>query len=561
LWNARYADIVRELSQPANAQMKNILDDFSDEVIANAISAMLKPEYGWDSSSIMPRKPPPPPPPGGGSPGWKYLAAAGATVPYLLMQSNERELKGWLEAMNDPKKAAAENMGYRWCFISQDYRPFPETNPDYSDNPFFLFLHETGLNVIRGFELSNPDYRAVLRSLSKTSFMHNGQQVNYVERTEQASGIIERKVVQFVFNGELRNQELLIYQAGMIKNFEVLGFILHQQTNTSNIVELGVAFTYQALNDVRIYRLVLTGIKFDRNEMPTQSPTGTVNLAPTNSLTSLDDVMEEIRRLAHHPARENDEVIIMMPLLQPEFFPEIPPEHFPEFAREFLEQLRREDIIMPGHEAIEITINIPELPQPPTLPNNPPTDLTGITGLLQRILNTITGIPSAIAKAIEPILPTKTTLEDDLPMLYMPEDMDFDFRIYLMDYFPFSLPRDFYDIVNILFGTSSAGLAGATTYERALFDHYNETGYMSEQGYEILEPMFIGTHFTPPRFEIDIPLPDFSSGRIDNDNSQIAYTFVFDMGEYPTLIAIIRASVFVIVLIGLIKLTPSVITW
>jgi hypothetical protein len=64
-----------------------------------------------------------------------------------------------------------------------------------------------------------------------------------------------------------------------------------------------------------------------------------------------------------------------------------------------------------------------------------------------------------------------------------------------------------------------------------------------------------------PRFEVEIPMPNMSGGRIDNGNQVIAYTFVFDMDDYPTFIAIIRLSSFLVFLIGLIKMTPYLITW
>jgi hypothetical protein len=484
-------------------------------------------------------------------------------MPYVPTAMSRQDLFRTLDDMTAVWTTAAESMGYYFCSVNKKFIPRTDMLPNHYDNPFFLFLHETGLNVIRGIELSNPDYRAALRSLSKTNFMHNGQQVNYVERTEQASATNERKVVQFVFNGELRNQELLIYQAGMIKNFEVLGFILHQQTNTSNIVELGVAFTYQALNDVRNYRLVLTGIKFDRNEMPTQSPTGTVNLAPTNMITDSAGVKAQIGAIAGNPATYGDDVVLLNPVITPDAFPDISSEDFPALKAALLGALSLQDVVMPAAAARDLltTTVVPRILENIVIPF-PPTDLQGILGFLQRLLQALLDILAAILAIPANLITSLKNMEGDDPMIgFIPELPDLDFRMDLMDYFPFSIPRDIVDLVSALSGSTSVQMMGATGQERMILEHYWETGEISPQGIQAIAPLSAAGRNTRPRFEIEIPLPDFSGGTINTSNMTTAYTFVFDLDNHPTLIAIIQLGVYLIFVMGLINITPKVIVW
>jgi hypothetical protein len=175
--------------------------------------------------------------------------------------------------------------------------------------------------------------------------------------------------------------------------------------------------------------------------------------------------------------------------------------------------------------------------------------------LLLDLIDLILKLPSDIA----------TLLRDNLfPAAEIPElpdvpDVDFDFRINLMDYFPFSLPRDLHDIISIMLGSMPTELAGATTNERAVFFHYQEVGYLSDEGHAFIAPLTANTG--SPRFEMKIPIPSFSSGGIGAGSEETAYTFVLDLNEYPTLIAVINWGVFLVFLVGLIKITPSVLTW
>jgi len=182
-------------------------------------------------------------------------------------------------------------------------------------------------------------------------------------------------------------------------------------------------------------------------------------------------------------------------------------------------------------------------------------------GLLDRIwqgildiLAAIMALPGVLAGTLQNIF-----FSDDL-LPYVPVDMDFDFRINLMDYFPFSIPRDIFDIFGLILGTQPAALLGATTHERALFFHYQETGHLSDEGHLIIAPMVFPDPILP-RFEVNIPLPSFAGGRIDSANESVVYTWVLDMADYPRLIAIINWSVLVAFLFGLMQLTAKFITW
>jgi hypothetical protein len=146
-------------------------------------------------------------------------------------------------------------------------------------------------------------------------------------------------------------------------------------------------------------------------------------------------------------------------------------------------------------------------------------------------------------------------------MPYIPGEIEweFDFRINLTDYFPFSIPRDILDLISVLSGGAAPETLGATAYQRILLEHYMETGELSPEGYALIAPLVVGN--ARPRFEANIPLPDFSGGHINADNANTAYTLVIDMDNHPTLMAVIRMSVFMIFLIALVNITPKVMLW
>lgn len=177
-----------------------------------------------------------------------------------------------------------------------------------------------------------------------------------------------------------------------------------------------------------------------------------------------------------------------------------------------------------------------------------------IIGGIGNVLGAIVELPVRIGAVIGDLL------FGEVEVPYAPIGMDFDFSINLMDYFPFSIPRDIVDIIIVLIGVETPEILGTTSHERALLSHFRETGYLSPEGLEIIEPLFSLVPHSP-RFEVNIPLPDFSGGQIDNENSSIAYTWVFAMEDYPTFVAIIRWSVFLIFVFGLIKATATVLTW
>ncbi|MCL2358030.1 MAG: hypothetical protein FWC70_12910, partial [Defluviitaleaceae bacterium] len=153
--------------------------------------------------------------------------------------------------------------------------------------------------------------------------------------------------------------------------------------------------------------------------------------------------------------------------------------------------------------------------------------------------------------------------QSDPDGFYLPPiDTDTDFRLTLIDYFPFSLPRDLYDTINILLGQTPAALGGASARERDLFlQHLNDQPLTAAELARI-EPL-IDAHIlwvTVPQFEITIPMPDFSTSLGSITYTEPEVVFVIDLADYPTMIAIVNWGVYVSFLLGLIFITPRLLT-
>jgi hypothetical protein len=385
------------------------------------------------------------------------------------------------------------------------------------------------------------------------SFTHpNGNVYTY--------GIVETNRIVVMRNGEVVPGQNMARIAG---SYFPIGFIsyLNEASNTITvhfvilsmyrtnwhlIISLNIGSSIQPLAVINTDIVSTTG-----NEWPTIS----------RSREHRPSVIEPlIRTIAEIDDEEDGRVGVRIPIISPDHFPSIPAEHFPDFVNEILEHLELEDIIMTGQELRDINLNLPVIELNPNIIIQPrPPDLTGIvagirdmTGLLQQQLIVQRNINRELERFFaEPASPY---------MPYLPDSSGlFDFRINLMDYFPFSIPRDLVDLISILLGQTPAAFMGATDLEIAVFNHYQETGEITEAGFALIEPMLLTQ--VAPRIEIDIPLPNFSGGRIDNDGSTVAYTFVLDFSDYPTFIAIIHFATFIAVIIGLIRITPMILTW
>jgi hypothetical protein len=553
----------------ANLQTWQSLFSQAEQVVKNAN------DVEYLGGAIIMRPPPSPSPDKPPSPWW--FPAGG--MAYLAFRMNGADLERVMEMYRDVIEETMLEEGYEYCPLLQDFRPIDDT--PLAPHPLLLgYCTKTGLPIIN---INYPDENYVYEAISRhaiETFTLDGYEFSNI------FGFHSLTWHQLLIDGlQLESTTISMWAFHNIRDG---GFIANQRGEIFSVWYAG-----ESRGLIRARNVSLTDLVTQPAQAP-NTPAPNVRLAETNALNDLDALMDLIREIAHHPDLEGDDVIVTVPLLQPEFFPDIPPEHFQEFVREFLENLTIEHIIMPGHEAITIINNVPEI----TI------DLSEVTGLLQRILavlqnilTTIGNLPPNIATSIRDITQPN---DDDLPALYVPEEMDFDFKVYLMDYFPFSLPRDFADIVGILFGTIPPEMAGATTHERAVFFHYQELGYLSAEGYEFLEPlfknapesmevipaegyaaiepMFINNLVVTPRFEFHVPLPNFSTGRIwlgypeakegdispfpmDNNPPSVIHVATLDFDDYPTLVAIIRLGIFLIFLMAIINASTKMLVW
>jgi len=165
--------------------------------------------------------------------------------------------------------------------------------------------------------------------------------------------------------------------------------------------------------------------------------------------------------------------------------------------------------------------------------------ISGFTEIVPSILNAITNLAGLIIDSFADFaLGTLELVDFGL--------FSFDFSPLLenvpdfMEYFPFSLPHDLYNVVRVASGQAPIETIGMTSREANLFladqaHHYELYG---------ITPTFINTD--APRFEMHLPEP-------------LNYTFVFDMNDYPQMIAVVRWSILVIFAIGMIKTTPRII--
>ena len=570
---ARHADIANILTA-AEAQMFNSLVDQAEKVIAAAKTVDF-----LDIAEGIVRKQGPLPPPPNPPPSWwpGVVGGAIASIPFLAFRTTGDELE---EILKDYVKVVEKTMkekGYYFCFINQEFLPL-ELEVPMKDNYLLGMCELTGLAVydINDFETfivwniaqKGSELEISIHQNVKTSFVDNRGQ----EHTFSQNG----SILTYRIDGR--------DMVGTSVNGEMIGFIRTLCGRIWKVVES------VNISDGSTYLIPIeTEINGNIISQTPNVPAPNVNLAPVNALNNLDELMELIRQIAYHPDLENDEVVITLPILQPEFFPDIPPEHFHEFAQEFLNNLTIEHIVMPGHEAITIINNVPEI----TIPTPQGTDLEEVTGLLRRILRVLEDLLRAIINLPPNIA---TSIRDSIqgddypPEIYIPEGEDFDFKLNLMDYFPFSIPRDFVDIVSILLGGIPVEMAGATAYERMIFSHYQDVGYITPEGFAVLEPLFAnsfenkGTDIlfangyaaieplfvsnltTTPRFEFHIPFPNF----INAVGVPFEYAFInmteihvatLDFDDYPTLVAVIRMGVFVLFLIAMINATTRMITW
>jgi hypothetical protein len=529
------------------ALLQNI-HDIDDETIARAISAMISPEYGWDPGSQLPQRPRP-----DGQGMFPY-------IPFLMgINDVEALLSDWTELLM---------YGYemRWCFFSQDYRPFPINQPERSP-------------VITGFKNGMPVIDpAAMSGVWGFDMAQPAATINIAQ--EWFSQI--RSVIPKQINVNGNTYSLVISQPNNIISLHRNGQFVRQVGSQSR-EEIDFGFVVRADEPSKVW-LLYYGVYGNRthctggfvdinldNAPITQPQAPPLILQQPNFLEDPDAIMQLIREIGIAPDSDSDELVVMIPLITPDMFPEISPEHFPQFALDLLENLLLEHLIFPWQELPNINIiNLPPLPQrPPVIP--PPIDYTrnlnDILIELRRQTRELEGINRRLGELppSQQVEIEDLSLEIDFEGPSMPFLFDFSSMIdrmpNLMEYFPFSLPHDMYNTFRVISGQMPMQTVGMTYQETVAFMAMYENNINIESG-EIMmlsaqetgmqpmnlttQPMFLTT--TAPRFEINIPAP-------------FNYTFVFDMGEYPQLIGVIRWSILVMFVFALYKMTPLLIKW
>jgi hypothetical protein len=254
---------------------------------------------------------------------------------------------------------------------------------------------------------------------------------------------------------------------------------------------------------------------------PAAAPAPTITLEPINALTNLDEQMEEIRKISEHPERKDDEVVIMVPILEPEFYPEIPEEHFEDFEQYVLETLTTKDVIVPGREIKEKGIVIEELPAfpspPPLKTTNPGTDYSTQLEQIRRNQEEQKRLIEEQNRHLQNIEDSTRSLGQKIGDAVVGQPGTLDLRPLeelkaISGVFPFSIPWDLYNAFLAMFG-------GSTTAAPA------------------------------PVFEMDL------TNTILNSKIKI------DFSEYETMAIIVRWGIMGLFVVGLIKATSSLIKW
>jgi len=564
-------------------------------------------DSGWsavDEAERIINRQLPPPPPGGGGEAWRILAAAGVTtLPMWLFRTSESDLNTILDEHTENAKTILEEQGFYFCFINQDFRhitPLPPTSdyvlgffngiPIVQENRLAGTMnHQNHRNVRWG----SQRYHSGLMGISHRSVVirDTRYQITGVELFQQGTGLAQI-IVEWTENNVVRRGTVyghVFVRQGYQFNVNIEGFLLKRDGDNYHLA-IYVSFSERVIPDWtttiwqyndRISALRIANVgninligSIDVNQ-PSRPPS--VYLSPNNTIQSPERVRERVREIAQpagQPDTEDEDLIILVPDIRPDMFPQIPEEFFADFARELLEQLTIEHVIMPGDEAREFITNNPELPRfpftetpitphptPTPMPPPPQIDVRPNLQEIQRRLEEQNRILSDMPEAITGNLPDiKMEIEytDSTPFLF-DFSILFDSMPNLMEYFPFSIPFDLYNTFRVIAGQMPVETVGMTLQEARAFTALMENSHRQaeimalhgghvafQSSYAGIEPMFLTD--TAPRFEIEIPEP-------------FNYTFVFDMNDYTALIGVVRWSLLVIFIIGLYKLTPLLIRW
>jgi hypothetical protein len=261
------------------------------------------------------------------------------------------------------------------------------------------------------------------------------------------------------------------------------GFIVEQGTGRISYlaVEIGNDATSMGTNLLWRYRYIMNFateiLGANTTPAPAQPTTRPPNLQTPNILENPAEVMQEIREIGIAPGSNSDEVVIMLPLITPEHFPDIPAEHFPAFALELIRSLGRTDVIMPWHELSTININmIPQL-KPKSSTVTRPGENIDYTGQLEDIHRELININRTFPQRIGDVF------------LGSPAGLDFSPLQNLgavAGVFPFSIPWDLRNAFVAMFGDSPTQ-APAPVFEIDLSDTvFAQTVRLDFSNYELM---------------------------------------------------------------------------
>jgi hypothetical protein len=289
-------------------------------------------------------------------------------VPFLQMATTSTDLFGALNQLRpywaQVHDAIADQQVF-WCFLTQQFRQLegsPGRQPTIT-HPAIVGFTSQGLPIIDpaivGFGDMHVTGEARIRGIETVMAIENAM------------------LRQVTINGD-------IYTINMEQSGNAYRVYLNR--NGHNIRHLGMEWTLEPQANwgfgisvyeptlLRVLRLDIygqsgdgvrvhfthqwTGVAVDGTPVAQTPP---LALPETNMIETPNRVMQEIREIGIAPDSATDDMVVNVPIIIPEWFPEISPEQFPEFRQRILEQLQRDDLIVPWHELT--TINIEELPR------------------------------------------------------------------------------------------------------------------------------------------------------------------------------------------------------
>jgi hypothetical protein len=510
------------INADAHVMVWNSLVEQAEKIIENYAKSK-DVDFLEIAEGIINKQAPLPSPPGSRPPWWPVRLIGGAgvvTAPFIIFRTNIDEAEEILSMNKYAKQERMIKKGFYICTETKKIKPINEPK-----QPRAIIGYRGEIPVIRRMVSLYPQFPNGFWRMNEAGgtivfeqshgWVHEEIQIEVMESLKNnviINGVhYEVKIIGTRFDGMFFTA---VYRDGVRW--------LHgaESQNLSNLSKISMGFAYLD-NDTELsavvmsyertgsnYRYRASSRQFNINyeqpiTEPKANPTPEVNLAPINALTNLEELIELIRQIAYHPDLKENEIVITLPLLEPQFFPDVPPEHFAEFAREILNNLTIEHIIMPGHEAVKIINEVPEINIPK------PTDYTRHLEEIERRLREQN-------QTLERIEIETREVKRGIGELILGSPSDLDFSPIrelgaISGVFPFSIPWDLRNAFEILFG----------------------------HGWKV----------DAPKFEIDLT------------DTILNYKMEIDFNDYEVMAAVIRWGIMSMFVFGLIMGTGRLIKW